>query len=119
MSTNVGPSTGAQNLQAASGTINVPESKFRERLVSIGQTIVHFLEDGSPVSNEKNKTLFERTATVPSKQEIARMGSENYGKFRNFFVSLGQTIVHFFGDTPPIPSTPSHSRTVKVVTNKE
>lgn len=97
---------------------NTDKNKFAH-LVSIASDNIISTGDTHPVSKNEDKTLLERTVTVPSKQKIARMGSENYGKFRDFFVSLGQTIVHFFGDTPPIPSTPSNSRTVKVVTNKE
>ena len=50
--------------------------KFRESLVSIGQTFLHFLEDGSSVSNKENKTLLERFMRKASPEEIARMGSE-------------------------------------------
>lgn len=97
-------------------TATVDKNKF-DHPVFIASNNIISPGDTPSVSKNGDKTLLERTVTVPSKQEIARMGSENYGKFRDFFVSLGQTIVHFFGDTPPIPSTPSHSRSVRSVTN--
>ncbi|MGX8717265.1 MAG: hypothetical protein ACSW8C_04755 [bacterium] len=103
-------------VQYTPDTATVDKNKFAHS-VSIASECIVSLGDTSCVSGKGNKTLLERNVTIPSKQEIVRMGSESYGKFRNFFVSLGQPIVHFFGDKPSISNTSLHSRSVRSVTN--